>query len=72
MGDAVADTAEEYRGQIKPLLRSLRALVKGRFGETFNRHSTIRIDVTKPMVDLDMSSVPPGDELMRAAVLLAG
>lgn len=72
MGDAVADTAEEYRNQIKPLLRSLRALVKGRFGETFNRHSTIRIDVTKPMVDLDMSSVPPGDELMRAAVLLAG
>ncbi|QDC17362.1 ATP-binding protein [Rhodococcus ruber] len=70
--DAVADTAEEYRGQIKPLLRSLRALVKGRFGETFNRHSTVRIDITKPMVDLDMSSVPPGDELMRAAVLLAG
>ncbi|MDO1481796.1 ATP-binding protein [Rhodococcus ruber] len=70
--DAVADTAEEYRGQIKPLLRSLRALVKGRFGETFNRHSTVRIDLTKPMVDLDMSSVPPGDELMRAAVLLAG
>ncbi|MDO1481616.1 ATP-binding protein [Rhodococcus ruber] len=70
--DAVADTDEEYRGQIKPLLRSLRALVKGRFGETFNRHSTVRIDITKPMVDLDMSSVPPGDELMRAAVLLAG
>lgn len=68
----MADTAEEYRGQIKPLLRSLRALVKGRFGETFNRHSTVRIDITKPMVDLDMSSVPPGDELMRAAVLLAG
>ncbi|WP_137875589.1 ATP-binding protein [Rhodococcus sp. Q] len=72
MGDAVADTADEYRKQIKPLLRSLRALVKGRFGETFNRQSTIRIDVTKPMVDLDMSSVPPGDELMRAAVLLSG
>lgn len=70
--DAVADTTDEYRGQIKPLLRSLRALVKGRFGETFNRHSTVRIDITKPMVDLDMSSVPPGDELMRAAVLLAG
>ena len=72
MQDAVADTAEEYRNQIKPLLRSLRALIKGRFGETFNRHSTIRIDITKPMVDLDMSSVPPGDELMRAAVLLSG
>ncbi|MBD8057083.1 ATP-binding protein [Rhodococcus ruber] len=72
MADAVADSDEEYRGQIKPLLRSLRALVKGRFGETFNRHSTVRIDITKPMVDLDMSSVPPGDELMRAAVLLAG
>lgn len=70
--DAVADDASEYRGQIKPLLRSMRALVKGRFGETFNQHSTVRIDITKPMIDLDMSSVPPGDELMRAAVLLAG
>ncbi len=30
--DAVADTDEEYRGQIKPLLRSLRALVKAGSG----------------------------------------
>lgn len=72
MDDAVADDANEYRAQIKPLLRSMRALVKGRFGETFNQHSSVRIDITKPMIDLDMSSVPPGDELMRAAVLLAG
>ncbi|MBM4475900.1 ATP-binding protein [Rhodococcus hoagii] len=72
MEDAVADSAEEYRAQIKPLLRSMRALVKGRFGETFNRHSTVRIDISKPMVCLDVSSVPPGDELMRAAVLLSG
>ncbi|MGW4482099.1 ATP-binding protein [Rhodococcus triatomae] len=72
MDDAVADDPDEYRAQIKPLLRSMRALVKGRFGETFNQHSSVRIDITKPMIDLDMSSVPPGDELMRAAVLLAG
>lgn len=72
MADAVADTAQEYRAQIKPLLRTLRALVKGRFGEVFNGQSTVSLDVHAPSICLDMSSVPPGDELMRGAVLLAG
>lgn len=72
MADAVADTATEYREQIKPLLRTLRALVKGRFGEVFNGQSTVRLNVNDPAICLDMSSVPPGDELMRGAVLLSG
>ncbi|MFD4268152.1 ATP-binding protein [Rhodococcus sp. NPDC058481] len=72
MGDAVADTVEEYRDQIKPLLRSLRALVKGRFGEVFNGQSSVRFNVNAPSICLDVSSVPDGDTLMRGAVLLAG
>lgn len=72
MADAVADTATEYREQIKPLPRTLRALVKGRFGEVFNGQSTVRLNVDAPAICLDMSSVPPGDELMRGAVLLSG
>ncbi len=70
--DAVADSDEEYREQTKALRRSLRALIKGRFGEVFNGRNTVRMDVSTPSICLDMSSVPPGDELMRGAVLLAG
>ncbi|MCW4356158.1 ATP-binding protein [Hoyosella sp. YIM 151337] len=72
LADAVADTAEEYRAQVKPLLRSLRALVKGRFGEVFNGTDTVRLNVDMPSICLDMSSIPPGDETMRAAALLSG
>lgn len=72
MADAVADSVQEYRAQVKPLLRSLRALVKGRFGEVFNGRGTVRLDVGAPSICLDMSSVPQGDDMMRAAVLLAG
>ncbi|AEF43108.1 ATP-binding protein [Hoyosella subflava] len=72
LADAVADTAEEYRSQVKPLLRSLRALVKGRFGEVFNGTDTVHLNVDRPSICLDMSSIPPGDETMRAAALLAG
>ena len=72
LADAVADDPAEYREQIKPLLRTLRALIKGRFGELFNGQSTVRLDVNAPAICLDMSSVPPGDVLMRAAVLLSG
>jgi hypothetical protein len=70
--DVVADSDLEYREQTKPLLRTLRALIKGRFGEVFNGRNTVRLNVSAPSICLDMSSVPPGDELMRGAVLLAG
>lgn len=70
--DAVAETDEKYREAIVELRRTLRAMVKGRFGEVFNGQSTVRLDVNKPAMCLDMSSVPQDDEMMRAAVLLAG
>lgn len=70
--DAVADSKAEYRAQVKPLLRTLRTLTKGRFGETFDNPTTVRIDIDNPSTCLDMSAVPEGDGLMRAAVLLAG
>ncbi|MGW4336625.1 ATP-binding protein [Rhodococcus koreensis] len=70
--DAVAENDDEYRKAIVELRRTLRAMVKGRFGEVFNGQSTVRLDVDKPSICLDMSSVPQDDEMMRAAVLLAG
>jgi hypothetical protein len=70
--DVVADSDDEYRQQVKPLLRTLRALTKGRFGETFDTSTTVRIDIDNPSTCLDMSAVPEGDALMRAAVLVAG
>lgn len=72
LADVVADDKSEYRAQVKPLLRTLRALTKGRFGETFDNPTTVRIDVDNPSTCLDMSAVPEGDALMRAAVLIAG
>ncbi|WP_072691477.1 ATP-binding protein [Rhodococcus marinonascens] len=70
--DAVAENAAEYFAAIKGLRRTLRALVKGRFGEVFNGASTVRIDVNAPSMCLDMSSVPQDDAMMRSAVLLTG
>ncbi|MBY6438174.1 ATP-binding protein [Rhodococcus kroppenstedtii] len=72
LADVVADNEDEYRAQVKPLLRTLRALTKGRFGETFDGATTVRIDVDNPSTCLDMSAVPEGDALMRASVLIAG
>jgi hypothetical protein len=70
--DAVAETDEEYRAAIQGLRRTLRSMVKGRFGEVFNGQSTVRLDVEAPSMCLDMSSVPQDDKMMRAAVLIAG
>lgn len=72
MDDAVVADEDAYLAAIQGLRRTLRAMTKGRYGEVFNGHSTVRLDVNKPSMCLDMSSVPQDDEMMRAAVLLAG
>ncbi|MFZ2178159.1 MAG: ATP-binding protein, partial [Rhodococcus sp. (in: high G+C Gram-positive bacteria)] len=70
--DTVAETDEEYRAAIQGLRRTLRSMVKGRFGEVFNGQSTVRLNVKALSMCLDMSSVPQDDKMMRSAVLLAG
>ena len=72
MEEAVVDDEQEYLAAIQGLRRTLRAMVKGRFGEVFNGQSTVRLDVNKPSMCLDMSSVPQDDEMMRSSVLLSG
>ena len=72
MDDAVVDDEQEYLAAIQGLRRTLRAMVKGRFGEVFDGQSTVRLDVNKPSMCLDMSSVPQDDEMMRSSVLLSG
>lgn len=72
MEDAVVPDHDAYLAAIQGLRRTLRAMIKGRYGEVFNGQSTVRLDVNKPSMCLDMSSVPEDDTLMRAAVLLAG
>lgn len=72
MDDAVVDDEKTYLAAIQGLRRTLRAMVKGRYGEVFNGQSTVRLDVNKPSMCLDMSSIPQDDAMMRAAVLISG
>ncbi|MCF4006125.1 hypothetical protein L1O03_02895 [Corynebacterium uropygiale] len=62
---------EEYSHQIQPLRRSLRALIKGEFGEIFNNQTTTRLDLDAPAICVDVSKIPHSDTSpLRAAVLM--
>ncbi|MCX4098338.1 hypothetical protein [Nocardia sp. alder85J] len=74
-GDEMRRFAEEddeaaYRAGTKTLRRSLRALCEGPFGEVFNGHTTIPLDVSTPAVCVDVSWIPEGDTKLLAAVLM--
>lgn len=63
---------QEYLLDIKPLRRSLRALIRGEFGQVFNGQTTERLDLTAAAIDVDISNIPQADaSTLRAAVLLA-
>ncbi|MBF4554382.1 hypothetical protein [Corynebacterium suicordis] len=63
---------EEYRQDIKPLVRSLRALIRGEFGEIFNGQTTTRLELDAAAIDVDVSNIPHSDASpLRGAVLLA-
>ena len=63
---------EEYLQDIKPLRRSLRALIRGEFGQVFNGQTSVRLDLSAPAIDVDISNIPQADaSTLRAAVLLA-
>ena len=68
--DAAASTMEEYLQLVGPLRRSLRALVKGPFGQVFNGHTTTPIDLRRNGVCIDVSGIPDGDKKLKAAVLM--
>lgn len=62
----------EYLDDIKPLRRSLRALIRGEFGEVFNGHTTTRLDLSAPAICVDVSNIPHSEASpLRAAVLMA-
>lgn len=70
VADAGEDDLEGYRVAVKNLRRSLRALLRGRFGEIFNGHTTTEIDLHAPAVCIDVSHIPQGDRKLKAAVML--
>lgn len=62
----------EYLDDIKPLRRSLRALIRGEFGEVFNGQTTTRLDLSAPAICVDVSNIPHSEASpLRAAVLVA-
>lgn len=64
--------AAEYLDDIKPLRRSLRALIRGEFGEIFNGPTTERLDLSMPAICVDVSNIPHSEASpLRAAVLMA-
>lgn len=70
MLDAAADDMREYSETVKPLRRALRSIVRGPFGEVFNGHTDVRIDVDAPAVCMDVSSLGQDFSPLMAAVLL--
>ncbi len=67
---AEEDTAVDYRAATKTLRRSLRALVEGPFGEIFNGHTNVPLNLNAPAVCVDVSGIPDGDTKLLAAVLM--
>ncbi|MCM6774423.1 hypothetical protein NDR87_14205 [Nocardia sp. CDC159] len=67
---AEEDDTPSYRASTKPLRRSLRALIEGPWGEIFDRHTSVPLDLDAPAVCLDVSRVPIGDRKLLAAVLM--
>ncbi|MCX5042498.1 hypothetical protein OG921_04840 [Aldersonia sp. NBC_00410] len=70
IADAGEDDTIGYRTATKNLRRSLRALIRGRFGEIFNGHTTTEIDIDAIAVCIDVSHIPQGDKKLKAAVML--
>lgn len=70
MFDAItASTDDEYDALMKPLLRSLRALISGKFGDVFSRQSE-RIE-NAVAVNIDTSAIKAGDPAFLGAVMMA-
>lgn len=70
MHAVLAETEKEYRRQVKPLARSLEALLEGPLGRTFSGQTTERIDLDAPGVCIDISAIGKSSDDVLAAVML--
>lgn len=69
--DAVSvGNTEDYKVEIRPIRRSLKAIIDGPMGSLFNGQTTHPIDLDAPCVDIDVSAVPENNAVLRAAVML--
>ncbi|MGP9725369.1 ATP/GTP-binding protein [Corynebacterium sp. AOP40-9SA-29] len=67
----VSADAEEYRQTMRPLLRSLYALMNGVTGEIFTGQTSDPIDVDHPAVVIDVSAIDDNDSTVKSAVMMA-
>lgn len=67
----VSATDEEYRLTMRPLLRSLYALMNGVTGEIFSGQTTTAIDVDARAVVIDVSAIDDNDATVKSAVMMA-
>ncbi|WP_159025326.1 ATP/GTP-binding protein [Streptomyces pluripotens] len=65
----LAEDEEQYRAAVKPLLKSLMSLVEGTLAATFNRQTSERLSLDRP-VSIDLSSIPASEKTLEGAVLL--
>lgn len=61
---------DDYHAEVRPLLRSIRALANGALGTVFAQKTTVPMDITRPM-SIDISAIPEADVKLSAAVLAA-
>lgn len=67
---AAADTAIEYATSVKPLRRSLEALLDGPLGDIFADHTSEPLDLNATAICIDVSALARGDKKLKAAVML--
>ena len=65
----LADDKAGYLESVRPVLRSLQSLIEGPLGRTFNRQTSNRISLDRP-VSIDLSSIPGSEKTLESAVLL--
>lgn len=68
---AAADSADEYTETVKPLRRSMEALLDGPLGEIFADHTTTPLDLSATAICIDVSALTRGDKKLKAAVMLS-
>jgi hypothetical protein len=64
------DRDERYRDAVDPIEASLLALTDGALGDVFARHTSVPIDLTRPLC-VELASIGESDTKLAAAALLA-
>jgi hypothetical protein len=71
LATVLAADVEEYRQLVRPLLRSLHAVLEGPLGKMYDGQSTDRLRTDAPAVCIDISTVARQSEAQLASVMLA-